>query len=183
VGEGRRDDVIEVVLEDTISEVRFEFESSCLADFSTETVERVGAGVAGEELHLVVEDPGELIVHGVGERGVRDSAVVLHEPHLDILQVEKGDPPSEGVVGHAEEGDAGLVAEDVEDVAVLREAEAGVGVGRQLLEDAAGDGAGVARDGGELGQHDGAARHQRVHDRHGDGDRRDLIRWIWIWIP
>ena len=90
---------------------------------------------------------------------------------------------SEGVVGHAEEGDAGLVAEDVEDVAVLREAEAGVGVGRQLLEDAAGDGAGVARDGGELGQHDGAARHQRVHDRHGDGDRRDLIRWIWIWIP
>ena len=93
MGEGRRDDVIEVVLEDTISEVRFEFEGSCLADFSTETVERVGAGVAGEELHLVVEDPGELIVHGVGKGGVRDSAIVLHEPHLDILQVEKGDPP------------------------------------------------------------------------------------------
>ena len=42
---------------------------------------------------------------------------------------------SEGVVGHAEEGDAGVGAEDVEDVAVLREAEAGVGVGRQLLEE------------------------------------------------
>lgn len=74
---------------------------------------------------------------------------------------------SEGVVGHAEEGEAvGGGAEDVEDVAVLREAEARLGLGGELLEDAAGDGAGVARDGGELGQHDRAPRHERVHDRH-----------------
>jgi hypothetical protein len=41
---------------------------------------------------LLVEHPGELIVHGVRQRGVGDSAVILHEPHLDVLQVEKGDP-------------------------------------------------------------------------------------------
>jgi len=87
---------------------------------------------------------------------------------------------SEGVVGHTEEGDAGGVgSEDVEDVPVLREAQPGLGVGRQLLEDPAGHGADVARDGGELGQHHRAARHQGVHDRHGWaggwGWCRDLI--------
>jgi hypothetical protein len=41
----------------------------------------------------VVEHPGELVVHGVGERGARDPAVVLHEPHLDVLQVYEGNPP------------------------------------------------------------------------------------------
>ena len=52
---------------------------------------------------------------------------------------------SEGVVGHTEEGDAGGVRpEDVEDVPVLRKAQPGLGVGRQLLEDPAGHGAGVA---------------------------------------
>jgi hypothetical protein len=67
-------------------------EGACLADFSTETVECVGAWVAGEELHLLMEHSGELIVHGVSQRRVGDSAVVFHEPHLDVLQVEKGDP-------------------------------------------------------------------------------------------
>ena len=55
-------------------------------------VERVGAWIAGEELHLLMEHPGELIVHGVSQRRVGDSAVVFHEPHLDALQVEEGDP-------------------------------------------------------------------------------------------
>ena len=54
-------------------------------------VERVGAWIAGEELHLLMEHSGELIVHGVSQRRVGDSAVVFHEPHLDVLQVEKGD--------------------------------------------------------------------------------------------
>lgn len=80
---------------------------------------------------------------------------------------------SEGVVGHAEEGDAGVGgAEDMEDVSVLREAEARLRIRRKLLQDAAGHGAGVARDGGELGQHHRAARHQRVDDRHGLNWRR-----------
>jgi hypothetical protein len=38
-----------------------------------------------------MEHPGELVVHGISQRGVGDSAVVFHEPHLDVLQVEKGD--------------------------------------------------------------------------------------------
>jgi hypothetical protein len=94
---------------------------------------------------------------------------------------------SEGVVGHAEEGDAGIGgAEDVEDVAILCEAEARLCIRRQLLEDAAGHGTGVARHGGELSQHHSAARHQRVHDRHGlnwSGKvRSDLaLGWVEAW--
>jgi hypothetical protein len=65
---------------------------TCLADFSTETVECVGAGITREEFHLLMEDPGELIVHGVSQSGMRDPAIVLHESHLDVLQVEKGYP-------------------------------------------------------------------------------------------
>jgi hypothetical protein len=65
---------------------------TCLTDFSTERVERVGTGVTGEELHLLMEDPGELIVHGVSQGGTRDPPVVLDESHLDVLQIEKGDP-------------------------------------------------------------------------------------------
>jgi hypothetical protein len=38
-----------------------------------------------------MEHPGELVVHGISQRRVGDSAVVFHEPHLDVLQVEKGD--------------------------------------------------------------------------------------------
>lgn len=143
-----------------------------LTDFPTETVECVGAGVAGEVLHLLMEDPRELIIHGIGERIMGDSAIVLDEPHLDVLEVKKGNSSSEGVVGHAEEGEpigggGGRGAEDVEDVAVLREAEARLGVGRKLLEDAAGDGAGVPGDGRELGENHGATRHHRVNDCHG----------------
>lgn len=54
----------------------------------------------------------------------------------------------------------------MEDVAILREAEPGVGLRRKLLEDAAGDGAGVAGDGAELRQHHRASGHQSVEDRH-----------------
>jgi hypothetical protein len=96
---------------------------------------------------------------------MRDPAIALHESHLDVLQVEKRDPSctklsspkktfvkgnamneqirkpaltSEGVVGHAEEGDAGVGgAEGVEDVTILRETEVRLRIRRQLLEDAA----------------------------------------------
>jgi len=54
----------------------------------------------------------------------------------------------------------------VKDVAILREAEPGVGLRRKLLEDAAGDGAGVAGDGAELRQHYRASGHQGVEYRH-----------------
>ena len=71
-------------------------QASCgtrLADFAAEAVERVGAGVAGEELHLLVQHPGELVVHGIGQRGMGDPAVVLHEPHLDVLEINEGNSP------------------------------------------------------------------------------------------
>jgi len=62
----------------------------------------------------------------------------------------------------------------VKDVAILRETEPGVGLRRKLLDDAAGDSAGVAGDGAELRQHYGASGHQGVEYRH----RRRAIQKI-----
>ena len=74
-----------------------------LTDFATEAVERVGAGVAREELHLLMEHPGELVVHGIGQRGAGDPAVVLHEPHLDVLQIYEGNSPCKENKWHGKE--------------------------------------------------------------------------------
>lgn len=63
----------------------------------------------------------------------------------------------------------------MEDVAILREAEPGVGLRRKLLEDAAGDGAGVAGDGAELRQHHRASGHQSVEDRHRQKIRENVL--------
>lgn len=68
---------------------------------------------------------------------------------------------SEGVVGHTEVGEA-IGSEYVKDVAILREAKAGVGLLRKLLDYTAGDGACVAGDGAELRQHHRAPGHQSV---------------------
>lgn len=54
----------------------------------------------------------------------------------------------------------------MKDVAILREAEPGVGLRWKLLEDAASDSAGVAGDGAELRQHYRASGHQGVEYRH-----------------
>lgn len=66
-----------------------------------------------------------------------------------------------GFVSHAEEGDP-ISPEDVKYVAILGEAEPGIGFRRQILEDPAGDGADVAGDGGKLRQHQRFPRHHRV---------------------
>lgn len=72
---------------------------------------------------------------------------------------------SKGIVGHTKVGEA-IGSEYVKDVSVLREAKPGIGLGRKLLEYAAGDGACVAGDGAELRQHHRASGHQSVEDRH-----------------
>lgn len=93
---------------------------------------------------------------------------------MDIFQVRERNSPSEGVVGHTDVGDA-IRSEYVEDVAILREAEPGVGLRRKLLKNAAGDGAGVAGDGAELRQDDGASGHQSVEDRHRQKIRENVL--------
>ena len=54
----------------------------------------------------------------------------------------------------------------MEYVAILRETDPGIGLGRQLLKNPASDGASVAGDGAELRKHHGPSGHQRIENRH-----------------
>lgn len=72
---------------------------------------------------------------------------------------------AEGVVGHAEEGEA-IGSKYVEDVGVLREAEPGVGLRRQLLQDPPCHRPRVPRHRAELCQHHRSPSHHRIQYRH-----------------
>lgn len=92
---------------------------------------------------------------------------------------------SKCVVRHTEESEA-IGLEDMKDVSILRKAHPGLGIVRELLQDPAGDGAGVAGHGGELRKNDSTPRHHGVEDRH----RRSIeglefsapCYWFWLLI-
>ena len=72
---------------------------------------------------------------------------------------------AEGVVCHTEEIEA-VDSENMEDVAILREAEPGIGLRRKLLEDPASHGSRIPRHGAELRQHHRPPSHHRIQNRH-----------------
>ena len=64
-----------------------------LVDLTPHAVYPVCAGVIGVVVHLLGQNPGELVVHGVRERGECRPAVRLDEPPVDVLQEREGNAP------------------------------------------------------------------------------------------
>ena len=84
---------------------------------------------------------------------------------LNIFKVCKWDPPSEGVVGHAKERKP-ISSEYVKYAAILWETKSEIGLGKQLHENPARDGASVVGDDVEIMKHHGPSGHQRMENRH-----------------
>jgi hypothetical protein len=140
--------------------------STDLTDFTPHTIYSVCVWVIRIVIHLLTQDPRELIIHAISKGCQCSTAICLHEPSMDILKERKGDSPSGGLVGHAERGDA-VGALGVEDVAVLRVGDVAVGSpAGEALEDLPRHGARVGRRRAVLRQHHRPARHHRVQDRH-----------------
>ena len=85
--------------------------------------------------------------------------------HLNIFKVWKWDPPSEGVIGHAKECKP-IGSEYVKYAAILWETKSEIGLGKQLHENPARDGASVVGDDVEIMKHHGPSGHQRMENRH-----------------
>jgi len=64
-----------------------------LVDLTPHAIYPVRAGVVGVVVHLLRQNPGELVVHGVRERGERRAPVRLDEPPVDVLQEREGNAP------------------------------------------------------------------------------------------
>jgi hypothetical protein len=62
---------------------------TCLGDFIAKAVKGIITRVTGEVLHLVVQNPRKLIIHGIRQSQVCHFSIVLHKPHVYILQVKK----------------------------------------------------------------------------------------------
>lgn len=58
---------------------------TCLGDFIAKAVKSIITGVAREELHLVVQNPRKLIIHGICQGHVCHLAIIFHKPHVYIL--------------------------------------------------------------------------------------------------
>jgi hypothetical protein len=64
-----------------------------LVDLTLHAVYPVRASVVGVVVHLLGQNPGELVVHGVRERGERRAPVRLDEPPVDVLQERERNTP------------------------------------------------------------------------------------------
>ena len=68
-------------------------EDTCLANFTSYTTESISTRVAGEKLHLLMQNPRKLIIHCISRCIVGNSSIIFHEPHLNVLQVGKWNSP------------------------------------------------------------------------------------------
>lgn len=75
--------------------------STCLANFCSNTVERICTGVTGEKLHLLVQHSWEFIIHSICRRIRSHSPIILHKPHLNILQIRERNPSWIKAVQHS----------------------------------------------------------------------------------
>jgi len=85
--------VIEMYKKNNVNWICMRTEDTCLANFTSYTTESISTRIAGEEFHLLMQDPWELIIHCIGWRIVSNSSIVFHEPHVNVLQVRKRNPP------------------------------------------------------------------------------------------
>jgi hypothetical protein len=63
-----------------------------LIDLAPHAVDVVRVGVVGVVVHPLAQNPGEVVVHGVSERGERGAAVRLDEPPVDVREERERDP-------------------------------------------------------------------------------------------
>jgi hypothetical protein len=62
-----------------------------LTDFSSHSIYPVGTRVIWIVIHLLAEDPRELIVHRISKSGQRSAAIRLDKPSMDVLKERKRD--------------------------------------------------------------------------------------------
>ena len=107
--------------------------ASNLTHLASQPINPISIWIAGVVLHLLAQNPRELVVHGVSLGRMNGAAVSPGESLMNILQKRERNSPAGGFIGRAEDGEA-VGSLDVEYVSILGERDVGVSVVRNVEE-------------------------------------------------